>query len=170
VGHKRDQVPEKQVVTTASCSVKPVVAPVNRPQASAVARPKVDFAYLRQQVTMEQVLGHLGILGLFKGTAQQQRGPCPVHVEAPATLPTTKHTCSVQLSKNIFQCFHAACAAHGNVLDLWAVVHRLPLYEAALHLAATFHLPRNREEPVMAAQPPMAKRSINSTVITPNGP
>jgi hypothetical protein len=65
---------------------------------------------------------------------------------------TEKHTCSIQLGKNIFQCFQAECAAHGNVLDLWAAVHRLPLYEAALHLAATFHLPRNREEPVMAAQ------------------
>jgi hypothetical protein len=78
----------------------------------------VDFVYLRQQVTMEQVLGHLGILSLFKGTAQQRRGPCPVHAEAPATMPAKKHTCSVQLGKNIFQCFQAECAAHGNVLDL----------------------------------------------------
>jgi hypothetical protein len=28
-------------------------------------------------------------------------------------------------------------------LDLWATIHRLPLYEAALHLAKTFGLPRN---------------------------
>jgi hypothetical protein len=39
-----------------------------------------------------------------------------------------------------------ASAAHGNVLDLWAAVHRLPLYEAAMHLAETFGLARNREE------------------------
>jgi len=169
VGHKRDKVPAKQVVTTAACSVKPVAARVNRPQAPAVTRPKVDFAYLRQQVTMAQVLGHLGILGLFKGTAQQRRGPCPVHTEAPATLHAKKHTCSVQLSKNIFQCFQAECAAHGNTLDLWAAVHRLPLYEAALHLAATFHLPRNREELVMAAQNTTAKTSSNGAVITANG-
>jgi len=44
------------------------------------------------------------------------------------------------------QGFHAGCAARGNVLDFWAAVHRLPLYEAALQLADTFHLPRNREE------------------------
>ena len=169
VGHKRDRVPVKQVVTTASSSVKPVPAPVNRPRSSAVARPKVDYAYLRQLVTMEQVLGHLGILGLFKGTAQQRRGPCPVHAKTPATLPAKKYTCSVQLGKNIFQCFQAECAAHGNVLDLWAAVHRLPLYEAALHLAATFHLPRNREEPVMAAQHPAPNTSSTSTVITANG-
>jgi transposase len=169
VGHKRDRVPVKQVVTTAPSTVKPMSAAVNPPRSSAVARPKVDFAYLRQQVTMEQVLGRLGILDLFKGTAQQRRGPCPVHAEAPATMPARKHTCSVQLSKNIFQCFQAECAAHGNVLDLWAAVHRLPLYEAALHLAATFHLPRNREEPVMAARNPTVKTRSKGAVITANG-
>jgi transposase len=168
VGHKRDRVPVKQVVTTAPSTVKPVPTPVKLPGSSPVARPKVDFVYLRQQVTMEQVLGKLGILGLFKGTAQQRRGPCPVHADAPAAMPVKKHTCSVQLDKNIFQCFQAECAAHGNVLDLWAAVHRLPLYEAALHLAATFHLPRNREEPVLAARNPTVKTSSKGTVITAN--
>jgi len=52
---------------------------------------------------------------------------------------------SVNLGKNIFQCFHAACGAQGNVLDLWAAVHHLPLYEAAVQLAETFQLRRNRE-------------------------
>jgi hypothetical protein len=28
-------------------------------------------------------------------------------------------------------------------------VHRLPLYEAAVHLADTFQLPRNREEELL---------------------
>jgi transposase len=168
VGHKRDRVPVKQVVTTAPSNVKPVPTPVKLPGSSPVARPKVDFVYLRQQVTMEQVLGKLGILGLFKGTAQQRRGPCPVHADALAAMPVKKHTCSVQLDKNIFQCFQAECAAHGNVLDLWAAVHRLPLYEAALHLAATFHLPRNREEPVLAVRNPTVKTSSKGTVITAN--
>ena len=94
----------------------------------------------------------------------------PVHAEAPATMPARKYTCSVQLGKNLFHCFQAECAAHGNVLDLWAAVHRLPLYEAALHLAATFHLPTNREEaPVMAAQHPAPQTGAKSTVITANG-
>jgi hypothetical protein len=170
VGHKRDQVPEKQVVTTAPSSVKAVPVPVNPASVPAVARPKVDFVYLRQQVTMEQVLGQLGIFDLFKGTAEQRRGPCPVHAEAPATLPAKKHTCSVQLGKNLFHCFKADCAAQGNVLDLWAAIHHLPLYEAALHLADTFHLPRNREEaPVLAAQHPAANTRAKGAVITPNG-
>ncbi len=168
VGHKRDQVPEKQVVTTATSNVKPVLTPVNPPSASP-ARPKVDFAFLRQQVTMEQVLQHLGIQGLFRGKAQQRRGPCPIHAEAPETVPIKKYTCSVHLGKNLFHCFQADCAAQGNVLDLWAAVYRLPLYEAALHLAATFQRPTNREEaPVSAAQRRVPKTSAKGAVITPN--
>jgi hypothetical protein len=76
------------------------------------------------------------------GSGLQRRGPCPFHDQAA----NHQHTFSVHLGKNVFQCFHAACAAHGNVLDFWAAYHRLPLYAAALHLADTFHLPRNREE------------------------
>jgi transposase len=170
VGHKRDQVPEKQVVTTALSRVKPAPAPVNRHSSAVGAQPKVDFVYLRQQVTMEQVLQQLGVLGYFKGNAQQRRGPCPVHSETPYNLPAKKHTCSVQLNKNIFQCFQADCAAHGNVLDLWAAVHRLPIYDAAMHLAETFQLPRNREEePVLAPVQHPAKTGSKRAVITPNG-
>jgi DNA primase len=102
----------------------------------------VDFAFLREQVTMEQVLQHLGLLTNLRGRGQQRRGPCPVH-----SHPTdAERTFSVHLGKNAFQCFHADCAVKGNVLDLWAAIHRLPLYEAALHLAETFALPRDREE------------------------
>ena len=169
VGHKRDQVPAKQVVTTAPSSVESVSAPVN-PLPSKAARPKVDYAYLRRQVTMAQVLEHLGIFRDFKGTAQQRRGPCPVHRKPPAGTPPSQATCSVQLGKNIFQCFQAECGAHGNVLDLWAAVHQLSLYDAALHLAATFHLPRNREEePVLARNNPAAPTGSPGAVITANG-
>lgn len=142
VGHKRET-PAKQVVTTASStvileppSVKPPVA------ASSAARPRVDFAFLRQQVTLEQVLAHLGFLNRMRGRGQQKRGPCPMHSQHADRQPTF----SAHLGKNICQCFHADCGVRGNVLDLWAAIHRLPLYDAALHLAATFQVPRNREE------------------------
>jgi hypothetical protein len=63
------------------------------------------------------------------------------------------HRIPAHLGKQLFQCFQADCGVQGNVLDLWAAVHRLPLYEAALHLAETFQLPRNREEePVPATR------------------
>ena len=66
----------------------------------------------------------------------QRRGPCPLHnSEDPR-----KRSFSVNLDKKVFHCFHPPCGAHGNVLDLWAAVQRLPLYEAAQHLAQTFHL------------------------------
>jgi DNA primase len=109
-------------------------------------RPKVDFAFLRQQVTLEQVLDHLGLLANLRGRGRQRRGPCPIHGQA--TDP--QRTFSAHLGKNVYQCFHADCGAHGNVLDLWAAIQHLPLYEAALHLAETFHLARNREEEPVA--------------------
>jgi len=41
----------------------------------------------------------------------------------------------------------SAFGAGGNVLDLWAAVHKLPLREAALDLVETFHLQlRNPEK------------------------
>ena len=52
----------------------------------------------------------------------------------------------MHLGKNICQCFQAKCRAQGNVLDLWAAIQRLPLYDAAVHLAETFRLHRTREE------------------------
>jgi DNA primase len=116
--------------------------PVKAPPPAAVARPRVDFALLRQQITLERVLSHLGLLDQLHGRGQQRRGPCPIHAQ-----PTDReHTFSAHLGKNVFQCFQRDCAVHGNVLDFWAVMHRQPLYEAALHLAATFQLLRNREE------------------------
>jgi transposase len=140
VGHKRD-IPAKQVVTTATSSVAPPSPPVNPPVARP-ARPRVDYAFLRQQITLEQVLRHLGLLEQLHGSGQQRRGPCPIH----GHTTDRHHTFSVHLGKNVFQCFKADCAVHGNVLDFWAKFHRVPLYEAALQLADTFHLLRNREE------------------------
>jgi CHC2 zinc finger len=144
-GHKR-AMPAKQVVTTADSSLAPVPAPVNpSPSQTAPARPRVDYAFLPRQVTLEQVLRHLTLLDQLHGSGQQRRGPCPIHGHAT----DRQHTFSVHLGKNVFQCFKADCAVQGNVLDFWAALHRLPLYEAALNLAATFHLPRNREDATM---------------------
>ena len=135
------------MVATAPCSVGSATPPVNPPTTPAPTsaptdRPRIDFAFLRSQVTLEQVLRHLGFFETLRGPGQQRRGSCPVHNQ-----PADRTACfSAHLGKNVFQCFHTECAAHGNVLDLWAAVHHLPLYEAALDLAKTFAIPRNREE------------------------
>jgi hypothetical protein len=148
VGHTQ-ALPAEPVVTTASCTGGAAVPPV-KPQAAAAAtalpRPRVDFAFLRQQITLEQVLRHLALFDDLRGRGPQLRGCCPVHGKAGAK----ERTFSVHLGKNVFQCFQAECGAQGNVLDLWAAVHGLPLYEAALHLADTFLLRRNREEEPVA--------------------
>ena len=151
MGHKRDE-PAGKVVTTATPTVEPMSSAVNPAAPSIrVVRPRVDYAFLRQQISMEQVLSHLGLLAQLRGGGQQRRGPCPLHSHPAAA----DRTFSVNLSKNMFRCFHAECAVQGNALDLWAAVHRLPLYEAALHLAETFGLPRNREEePVTGTRHP----------------
>ncbi len=104
---------------------------------TTLPRAWVDFRSLRQSVTMEQVLRHLGYFDALRGFGPQRRGPCPLHDQ-----PGDRFQCfSVHLAKNVFQCFHPPCRAAGNVLDLWAAVHRLPLKDAAQHLAETFHVP-----------------------------
>ncbi|MGZ3396718.1 MAG: IS110 family RNA-guided transposase [Isosphaeraceae bacterium] len=161
VGHKRD-LPAEGVVTTAPPTLEPAPPAVKpEPRRTPATRPNVDFAYLREHVTMEQVLQHLGLSASLGGRGQQRRGPCPVHSQATAS----ERTFSVHLGKNVFQCFHADCALKGNVLDLWAAIHRLPLYEAALHLAETFQLPRNREE-----EPVVGTRSPRAATASPSAP
>jgi hypothetical protein len=142
VGHKRD-LPAEKVVTTANSTVEPAPGSVKpAPQRTVAGRPKVDFAYLREQITMQQVLEHLSFFASLRGSGQQRRGPCPIHSQPGSS----ERTFSVHLGKGAFQCFQADCGLKGNVLDLWAAIHDLPLYEAALHLAGTFQLALNREE------------------------
>lgn len=144
---RKEVEPQRKAVTAANSKVEQASVAVN------ASRGKIDYAALRQQVTMRQVLEHLGWLSRFKGSGDQRRGPCPIH----APDGDRERTFSASLDKQVFHCFHPECGAQGNVLDLWAAVHRLPLYEAALHLAKTFHLqltPNREEEPVTQPRKP----------------
>jgi transposase InsO family protein len=130
----------------------------------AVERPaRIDFASLRRQVTIAQVLRHCGHLDALRGTGAQRRGPCPVHGPTHAG----SRSFSVNLHKNVFRCFCPECGVKGNVLDLWSAIHQLPLHEAARHLAETFglNLPsRTREEATRtsptAPRTPLGGRSL----------
>ena len=82
----------------------------------------------------------------LRGRGPQRQGPSPVHSHPGAA----ERTFSVHLGKNAIPCFHEDCAVQGNVLDFWAAIQRLPLYEAVLHLAETFNLTRSREEEPVA--------------------
>jgi transposase len=142
-GHKRDVLPESKVVTAATVSVESFLTSVKR-ASGATAGGSVDYPYLREQITIEQILSHLGYLDCLRGAGTERRGPCPLH----GATHERSRSFTVNFAKHVFNCLHPECRAHGNALDLWAAVHRLPLYEAALHLAQTFDLQttRHREE------------------------
>jgi transposase len=146
--HNQGTSPERSVVSAVPSKVTPDAGDhkiESSPATSATpAGPagSIDFAALRGQISMEQVLAHLGCLAHLKGSGAQRRGPCPIH----APNDPRNRSFSVHLTKKIFQCFHPPCAAKGNILDLWAAVHRLPLYEAAHHLAATFHVNLSQDQ------------------------
>jgi len=144
---RKEAMPPRTAVTAATNELAtrrlPAASGLNKPvqlPAHAAAEPSsalwVDFAHLRAQITMEQVLSKLGVLHRLRGHGPQRRGPCPIHGgEGNGGRPF-----SVHLGKNAFRCLNAACAAQGNALDLWAAARHLRLREAAIDLAETFQL------------------------------
>jgi len=128
-GHKR-VIPQSKVVTAAISSVPQMAGPIQRYRGS------VDYAWLRQQVTMEQALRHLGYWDRLRGSGQERRGPCPLH----GSQGRSRRSFTVHLGKNVYQCFDPSCSK-GNVIEFWQAWHKLPLYDAALHLADAFGLP-----------------------------
>lgn len=96
--------------------------------------PGIDFARLRAEITMEQVLDRLG----FKPVTclgEQLHGPCPVH----GSSRSRSRTFSVNLRERRYYCHK--CHSHGNPLELWAAVHDLSIYQAALDLCWTLGHP-----------------------------
>jgi len=174
-GRNKGQSPKRKAVTAAPLSV-PVRGERHQPSIQATGASQnpsppqppalIDFAAIRRQVTMEQVLNHLGYLDRLIGSGPQRRGPCPLHADEHPR----GRSFSVNLDKNVCQCFHPPCGLKGNVLDLWARYHRLPLREAALNLAEAFSLntpPNREEEPVTGTRTPSLS---NPGVITPDAP
>ena len=129
---RKGQSPHRQAVTSAPASVPKDGAKGTTKAGRKQRAAGVAFAELRSQVSIEQVLRALNWWDrLTKGGKTQRRGPCPIH-DAPSSQ---SHCFSVNIAKNIFQCFDAKCGAKGNVLDLWAKVHGMGLPEAARDLA-----------------------------------
>src|SRR5262249_47394865 len=99
----------------------------------------LDFAPVKRQLPIARVLDHLGLTPRLRGPGPQRRGPCPIH-----RGDARGRTFSVHLADNVFQCFAQECGRRGDVIDLWASVHGLPVRDAALELVQTFGL-----EPVL---------------------
>jgi hypothetical protein len=126
-GHK-PVIPARKVVTAARNSTVPQSAIVDE---SIV----IDFAHLKRLLTMARVLDQLGLASRLRGSGPQRRCTCPLH-----RGDARGRTFSVNLDKNVFQCFDAACAKKGDVIDLWASVKGLSLRQAAIDLVRTFNL------------------------------
>jgi transposase len=127
-GHKPGSVPAEEVVT-AACADKVASAP---PVGEGTS---LDFGHIKQQVSMERVLAHLGLAQRLRGSGPQRRGACPIHQGD-----GRGRTFSVNLKENVFTCFDAQCGKQGDVIDLWAALHHLDLRAAALDLVRTFSL------------------------------
>ncbi len=143
-GRKTGETPVGEPVTPASTDIVPPRQPFVKQAtpSSESTNGSIDFAYLRSQISMEQVLQHLGYFDRLRGGGLQRRGPCPIH----GTKRERGRSFSVHLGKDVFQCFHPPCGASGNILDLWCAVHQLTTYEGAQHLARTFDLELNGGE------------------------
>ena len=121
---------------------------------SESSRPIIDFAAVRDAVTIAQVLALLGFTPR-SDHAGQQRGACPLHGST-----TGAASCfSVNTKAHTFHCFK--CGRSGNALDLWANANRLSIYDAAIDLCQRLNIPlpilappttaNREEEPVAAA-------------------
>ena len=128
-GHNPDTEPERSVVT-ATCTAK-VADSVPAGEAGLW----LDFAHVKAQLSLARLLDHLGLTSRLRGTGPQRRGPCPIH-----RGDGRGRTFSVHLDDNVYQCFDATCRHKGDVIDLWAAVHRMSMRDAALDLVRTFGL------------------------------
>jgi transposase len=136
-GHKPETKPARTVVT----AVCPATLPPEEPVGESTF---VDFAHLKRQLPMARVLDHLGLSSRWRGSGPQRRGACPIH-----RGDGRGRTFSVNLDEHVFHCFDPACGKGGDVIDLWAALHRLNVRAAALDLVRTFTLepaPVNRTE------------------------
>jgi len=92
--------------------------------------PGVDFNVLREEISMEDVLNQLGFEPTTR-SGSQLHGPCPVH----GSTSKKSRSFSVNLEKGRYYCHK--CESQGNQLELWAAVHQLGFYDAAIDLCQT---------------------------------
>jgi transposase len=137
-GHKPGCLPAEEVVT-AACAEKVAGA---MPAGEGTS---IDFGHIKAQLSMQRLLGHLGLAQRLRGSGAQRRGACPIH-----RGDGRGRTFSVNLQDDVFTCFEARCGKQGDVIDLWAALHQVDLRAAALDLVRTFGLepapPRRTEK------------------------
>lgn len=98
--------------------------------------PGVNFAVLRQQLAMADVLRLLRFVP-SRVRGEQLRGPCPVHESRELRGPRSR-SFSVNLRLGRYQCFR--CGSRGNALELWAAARGVSLYAAAIELCESLEI------------------------------
>jgi DNA primase len=106
--------------------------------------PAIDFAQVRSQVSMEQVLALLNFVPTSRH-GSCLRGPCPIHRSA---NPRSR-SFWVDLSTRRYRCFH--CRSAGRQIDLWAAIHGFSAHAAAEDLCSRLGLPI----PTLPSAPPL---------------
>lgn len=100
----------------------------------------VDFRIVKEQVSMEMVLGHYGI-HLHRSNQTALRGKCPLPTH---TSKESSDSFGVQTAKNIWACQSQSCASArggkrgGNVIDFVSIMESCSIREAAEKLHAWF--------------------------------
>jgi len=89
----------------------------------------VEFAAVKQAVSLEAVLHHYQVPGLRR-RRDYLEGRCPIH------RGERDDSFRASLNKNVFHCF--SCQAKGNVLDFVAAMEKCSVREAACRLQRWF--------------------------------
>jgi len=98
-----------------------------------LASTPVDYAALRAEVPIRWVLERIHFKPLSV-SGDQWRGACPL--PSHASYSEREKTFSVNVRRNIYQCFGCKCA--GNQIHLWAELTQLPYEQAARDLYRVF--------------------------------
>ena len=136
-GHKNAAVPQKTVVTATTSNIPSSISGNNQPP--------LNFARLREQVSILQVLEQIG-WAPQETRGAQWRGPCPLH----ESLDATSRCFAVATEQHMYCCHR--CGSQGNALDLWTTFRERPLLEAAWDLVKVLGL----EPPLLKEEPPEA--------------
>ncbi len=153
-GLKQPQSCKTKKVTAATSTLEPAPAHVNPPNKPGA---KVDFRFLREQVSIEDVLRHLGHFEHLRGSGDEKRGPCPIHK---SQRPRSRNF-AVNLKKNAYCCHANHCQSKGNAIDLWANLHNQTIYEAALDMGEQFGVDVTSPNREAGARQPRATHAEN---------
>ena len=91
----------------------------------------ISFRELRAHVSMEDILGHYGLMERFRRNKDEVIGLCPFHEETTGSF-------HASLTKNVFHCF--GCQSKGNILDFVALTEGVAVRQAAFMIQQWFQV------------------------------